>query len=221
MGELFYVLPHFLARCVSHCVIHAIQANSFIQNSESGRKIFNKMSGEDEESFIILDETPSMEPYSLLQIPTSNEVSMVHSVDGSLSEDFASLKFDAPATPMPSKECSQTHDKTVNNANRNESRSMVSPLSLSDNKTENSLLNSFHCETIGKTTSPSKLGSLESTQSYHMMPSSPSPSNRNLAESFLLGAIDCDTMKVSQLIGKCVSDAHRLIFVFVVLFRFS
>lgn len=114
------------------------------------------MSG-DEESFIVLDETPSLLQYSLCSSIT---------------------EITDPGSYVPS---------------------LMLPSNMTTVSEEGTQTSLQPCETNGSLKSHQSNGMADKTESLENGASKLDPSKSTLAESFLLGAIDCDTMKVMQL----------------------
>lgn len=130
----------------------------------------------DEESFIVLDETPSMLQYSILDVSSFNTESIISknslymtnnsSVAHSLEVDGKNKSIEASDLKSSVDTTSTVDDLARMTLNGNVRKSSTNSIS--------SLQQPVLSETNGR-----------------------QQSKATLAQSFLLGAIDCDTMKVS------------------------
>lgn len=130
----------------------------------------------DEESFIVLDETPSMLQYSILDASLLNTESIISK--NSLSSANNSLLLNALQENDGQTSSTETSEKT--NANRISSTANDLSRICSNENRPKSVQNSF------TSSQQAVLGEINGRPH----------STTTLAQSFLLGAIDCDTMKV-------------------------
>lgn len=133
------------------------------------------MSG-DEESFIVLDETPSMLQYSILDASLLNDESIISknhlncSANSSLlSNDVHLNSIDTLAKKSANPDTSAANERTGQSINEMQLKSVSSPFTSA---------------------SQPVLSEMNGGRQH--------PTTTTLAHSFLLGAIDCDTMKVRK-----------------------
>lgn len=136
----------------------------------------------DEDSFIVLDETPSMLQYSILDSSTLSGDSIIErqSVITNGSEKPNDIWYKEPAKVSvvdgPSK-------ASIPSSNAVEDIAQIS-LPISESSQETSFKSNL-VSSLTQTTSPPN--------------TTRTPAKTTLAQSFLLGAIDCDTMKVNRI----------------------
>lgn len=136
------------------------------------------MSTADEDSFIVIEETPSMLQFSLLDSISSNrsneQSAKLHESNASAVDTNSSLFSSALPQTTDSVDAMPKIDKNVENTSIQSNGSMLSNVS--------------HVTSAHTNTQKSHDGN------GHFTPTS----NNTLAHSFLLGDINCDIMKVNE-----------------------
>lgn len=144
----------------------------------ANQKNQNKMSA-DEDSFIVIEETPSMLQFSLLDSITSNRSNDQGKKPNDIVDETNSSLFASALSP------SHTNSVEVT--------------SKSDKKDENVSLHSI--EMMHSNVSNASANTHKSFEMNGLQ--MPSPKS-TLAHSFLLGDINCDIMKVKTILQACI-----------------